>query len=119
MIETLHAIRAKNGVVRSIELNETALDVVRATTSCELSRTTIRAEHAAEVLRLLAAGDGVATLKGPDGQNLAIAALACDSTVTLQRMRRHRADGLPVVLRGDEIVALRRGLEILIAQVAA
>ncbi len=118
MNETLHAARAKNGVVRSIERSDTAVEIVRATLSCELSRTTIRQEHAAEVLRLLAAGDGCATLKGPDGQNLAIACLACDSTVTLQRMRRHRADGLAVVLRGDEITALRAGLQRLAARAA-
>ena len=119
MTETLHAIRAKNGVVRSLELDETSLDVVRATTTCELSRTTIRAEHAAEVLRLLQRGDGCATLRGPDGQNLAIAVLAIDASVTMQRLRRHRADGLPVVLRGDEITALRTGLLRLAARVAA
>lgn len=118
MTEILLAARAKNGVIRSIEVSETAVAIVRAT-SCELSRTTIRQEHAAEVLRLLTRGDGCATLKGPDGQNLAIAVLACDSTVTLQRMRRSRADGLPVVLRGDEIAALRCGLERLVATVAA
>lgn len=118
MTETIHASRAANGVIRSIEVGETAVDVIRATVSCELSRTTIRAEHAAEVLRLLARGDGCATLKGPDGQNLAIAVLACDSTVTLQRMRRHRADGVAVVLRGDEITALRTGLQRLAREAA-
>ncbi len=118
MSETVFAARAKNGVVRSIERSDTAVEIVRATLSCELSRTVIRAEHAAEVLRLLAAGDGCATLKGPDGQNLAVAVLAIDSTVTLQRLRRSRADGLAVVLRGDEIDALRTGLKRLAARAA-
>lgn len=119
MTETLHASRGKNGVIRSIEVHATAVEIVRATLSCELSRTTIRLEHAAEVLRLLTRGDGCTTLKSQDGQNLAIAVLAIDATVTLQRLRRSRADGLPVVLRGDEITALRCGLERLAATVAA
>lgn len=119
MSEILFAARARNGVVRSVELNETSLEIVRATTTCELSRTVIRAEHAAEVLRLLAAGDGCATLRGPDGQNLAVAVLELDASVTMQRLRRSRADGLAVVLRGDEITALRTGLLRLAAEVAA